>query len=578
MALVLETMKKIVAILTIALLCCGFIPQHRAVLQKIDNRSATELYSEAIKRLSIHKDTVGATQYLMKVFAKDSTNAEAMHLYSRIAKNNKERIVFAEMAYKLDSTNRFYLEQYTNSLYEADDFDKAYPLCKKLVKKSTNALDFYRLAYIEFAHRKDFDAALKVIDQATQRLGPIAYFQNLRINLLLKSDRADVAEKEALKEIEKAPHIADNYILLADLYQKTKRDSLAMETYKRGFAADSTSVDLLAEYSIFCRRSGHITEYLTALNKLMQSNEVPVKVKIEEWESIAKLTEGYQLFYPLYNQIITSIYSLHPDNKFAKQSYGEHLLVSGKHEEGLKLYKESLKLDNVDWLDYFKVIRIEAGLFERMDSVRVYLDRGLEKFPNTYTFHSFKGDLYMYDNKYDEAIPHYNEAIKHVENDTLRSNLYSKIGDVHHLRKDMKSCYKAYEMALSYNLDNSSVLNNYAYFLSLDGKKLKFALAMAERANKLSENNSTYLDTKAWVLYKLGRYSEAKVVMQKALSLSRNKGYEYPLHYAQILYALGEEFMANTYWRKAIEACTSQEETNEVEKLISKTVKKKKKK
>ena len=571
-------MRKVVAIFMVALICCGFIPQHRAVHQKRDDRSATELYSEAIKRLSIHKDTVGATQYLMKVFAKDSTNAEAMYLYSRIAKNDKERVLFAEMAYNLDTTNRFYLEQYASLLYDANEFDKAYPLYKKLVKNSTNPLDFYHLTYIEFSHRNDFDAALEVIDQTTQRLGPIPYFRNLRISLLLKSDRADVAEKEALKEIEKAPHIADNYILLADLYQKTKRDSLAMETYKRGLAADSTSVDLLAEYTIFCRRNGHVTEFLTSLNKIMQSNEVPVKAKLEEWESITKIREAYEFFFPMYDKIITSLYSLHPDDKFAKQSYGEHLLVSGRQEAGLNLYKESLKLDNVDWFDYYKVIRIEAGLFERMDSVTLYVDRGLKLFPKNETLHSFRGDLYSYDNKYDEAIQHYNEAIKYTEKDTLRSDLYSKIGDIHHMRKDMKSCYKAYDMALSYNIDNVSVLNNYAYFLSLDGKKLKYALLMTNRANELSENNPTFLDTKAWVLYKLGEYNEAKTVMQKALSLSRNKSYEYPLHYAQILYALGEEFMANTYWRKAIEACTTQEEVEEVEKIISKTIKKKKKK
>jgi tetratricopeptide (TPR) repeat protein len=76
---------------------------------------------------------------------------------------------------------------------------------------------------------------------------------------------------------------------------------------------------------------------------------------------------------------------------------------------------------------------------------------------------------------------------------------------------------------------------------------------MASRANELEQNNATYLDTKAWVLYKLGRFAEAKKIMQQALSLNREKSAEYPLHYGDILHALGEEFMAKTYWRKALE-------------------------
>ena len=76
---------------------------------------------------------------------------------------------------------------------------------------------------------------------------------------------------------------------------------------------------------------------------------------------------------------------------------------------------------------------------------------------------------------------------------------------------------------------------------------------MITRALDLSKNNPTYLDTMAWVLYKLGRYAEAKRYMQQALSLDRSKSPEFPLHYGDILHALGEEFMAKTYWRKALE-------------------------
>ena len=76
----------------------------------------------------------------------------------------------------------------------------------------------------------------------------------------------------------------------------------------------------------------------------------------------------------------------------------------------------------------------------------------------------------------------------------------------------------------------------------------------------LSEKNATYLDTMAWVLYKLGRYDEAKRYMQQALSLDRQRSADLALHYGDILHALGEEFMAKTYWRKALERGADKEE------------------
>ncbi|MBQ5353415.1 MAG: tetratricopeptide repeat protein [Alistipes sp.] len=78
-------------------------------------------------------------------------------------------------------------------------------------------------------------------------------------------------------------------------------------------------------------------------------------------------------------------------------------------------------------------------------------------------------------------------------------------------------------------------------------------MQIAKKANEISPNNATYLDTLAWVYYKLGEYEEAKRVMQQAMSFDKEKSPELALHYGDILDALGSTFMAQTYWRKALE-------------------------
>ena len=117
----------------------------------------------------------------------------------------------------------------------------------------------------------------------------------------------------------------------------------------------------------------------------------------------------------------------------------------------------------------------------------------------------------------------------------------------------MRKCYDAYDRSLALRPDNPMVLNNYAYFLTLAGRDLERALAMSEQANALEQGNSTYLDTYAWILYRLGRYDEAKRAMQQALSLDRSESPTLQFHYGDILAAMGEYFMAEIYWRKALE-------------------------
>ena len=83
-------------------------------------------------------------------------------------------------------------------------------------------------------------------------------------------------------------------------------------------------------------------------------------------------------------------------------------------------------------------------------------------------------------------------------------------------------------------------MNNWAYFLSLEEKDLEHALAMAERVAALTQNNPTYMDTHAWVLFKMGRLEEARQLLRKAIALDGQKSVELLVHY-------GEEYIFFLY-------------------------------
>jgi len=129
---------------------------------------------------------------------------------------------------------------------------------------------------------------------------------------------------------------------------------------------------------------------------------------------------------------------------------------------------------------------------------------------------------------------------------------YSFLGDLYHERGDAVNSYKAYEKALKINPEQAGVLNNYAYYLSLEGKKLDKAYDMSKKAIELEPENSTYLDTFGWILYKMGKYQEAKAVFKRVLVLGATElNAEVIDHYAEVLYALGDYDMAFIYWNQA---------------------------
>ncbi len=542
----------------VALLCCGFIPQHKAARQAAPQKSVSELYAEAIKAVTIHKDTVGAIGAIEAVFQQDSNYAPALNLLSRITRVPKNAVEYAERAYLADTTNRYYLEDYGRALVQGGEYSKAVSIFGKIVQKSTEPNDYRILAILLDGSRKTTEA-IAVLDTAEVRFGRIPLLGRLRQYYLLKTGQTLAAEADAHKAIEEAPYLAENHISLAEIYSATRRDSLALASYQRAIAIDSLDVEPWLALGEYYQKRGDVGAYLTILERIFGNDQLPLQGKIEEWKSLSNDMNAYRKFYPQYDALIKRLYIRHPESKEVATSYAQHLILSGEVEEALRLCKQLIDYKKPNIEEFTRVIEIENHL-NRPDSVRHYTDVALALFPHNTDLLHLRGALALQRKEFDDAIVLYNEALKHADNDTLRSSLWGAIGDVEHQRNEMKRCFKAYDKALRYHADNAMVLNNYAYFLSEDGKSLERALTMISRALALSQNNSTYLDTMAWVLYKLGRYDEAKKYMQQALSLDRHRSAELALHYGDILHALGEEFMARTYWRKALERGADKEE------------------
>ncbi len=551
-------MKKGVVILLVALFCCGFVPQHKATRQATPQRSISELYSEAIKAITIHKDTLNAIVAIEAIFQRDSNYAPALNLLSRLTRVPQNAAKYAEKAYLADTTNRYYLEDYGAALVRGGEYDKAVGIFQKMVVKSTEP-DHYRILAILLDNSRKTTEALAVLDTAEVRFGRIPQLGRMRQYYLLKTGQTLAAEADAQKAVEEAPYLAENHISLAEIYAATRRDSLALVSFQRAIAIDSLAAEPWLALGGYHQKRGNKVAYLTILERIFTNESLPLQGKIEEWKSLANNLNDYRKFYPQYDALIKRLYIRNPESKEVATLYAQHLILSGKVEEALRLCKQLIDYKKPNIEEFTRVIEIENHL-NRPDSVRHYTDLALALFPHNTDLLHMRGSLALQRKEYDDAIALYNEALKHADNDTLRSSLWGAIGDVEHQRKEMKRCFKAYDKALRFFADNAMVLNNYAYFLSLDGRDLERALTMISRALALSQNNATYLDTMAWVLYKLGRYDEAKKYMQQALSLDRQQSAELALHYGDILHALGEEFMAKTYWRKALERGADKEE------------------
>ena len=125
------------------------------------------------------------------------------------------------------------------------------------------------------------------------------------------------------------------------------------------------------------------------------------------------------------------------------------------------------------------------------------------------------------------------------------------MGDIYAHLGDNAKAYKAYDKALKINPDYVYVLNNYAYYMSLEGKNLKKAHHMSSKAIQQDPDNSTYLDTFGWILFLQGKHVEAKQIFKRAMIYGGKESAVIMDHYAEVLFALKEYDLAFLYWNLA---------------------------
>ena len=544
-----------------------------------DSLQSVWFYTEGIKQRTIAGDTARARQLLQEAISRDSAYAPAWYELAGILLPSApdEAIDAAHRAWQLDSTNQWYQQFYGQALLMTDRFDEALKVFRRLMEENPKDPDNYRIVAALYEQRKSPFQALVTLDSAELRFGRIPLLSSMKRRLLVATNQIDKALDEARAMVKEYPYEAEHHVVLADLYAADRKDSLALAEYRTALAIDSTNVQTLMSLSDFYAGRQDYRSLLATTRRLFLSDDFPIELKIKRFEDFTTDTRFYREYYFQLNDLASTLAIRYPDDARVVELYARHLIASGELKQALALYKNHLG-DEPPVEDYYRmVIDIESYL-QRPDSVDRYVTRALELFPEKVDFHISKGHVMSYSKQHDQAIRAYRESLRYADTDSLRSVIWGMIGDTWHQkalgndsipeellfaqakkgkkgidRRAMKECYKSYEKSLDYWPDNALVLNNYAYFLSLEERDLDRALVMSSRVVALTDNNPTYLDTQAWVLYKMGCTEEARKILQKAVALDGQKSPELMVHYGDILHELGEQFMAEVYWRQALE-------------------------
>lgn len=260
------------------------------------------------------------------------------------------------------------------------------------------------------------------------------------------------------------------------------------------------------------RKRGNTAAFFTNITAAVSSDDLDPQYKAKYLDSVLELVDGptYRLWHPQLDSVVNACVACHPADSSVLKMAGLWYYRCGRPDEGKKHFRQ--------W---------EQAWPQSVSPQAVFLE------------------LAVLENDMDEYL---RRANKIMELDpSSKASMLCSIGDHYSAIGDKKTAYKYYEKSLKADKHYAVALNNYAYFLSLDGKKLSKAEKMAREVIRQYPDNATYLDTLAWILHLRGKNIEAKAVFQYAFVYGGREQEAVLEHYADVLDALGDSSRAVYY-------------------------------
>lgn len=246
-----------------------------------------------------------------------------------------------------------------------------------------------------------------------------------------------------------------------------------------------------------------------------------------------------------------------PANFTAKRLLASLNLFSRKEELGLQQSEALIKDRPHNYALWTPVLSYYLYYTDDQSATLKFLDRMEAAFPDSIDVPMNKMFIYRGQNKLDTALHYAFKGLDLAQKQKANEReivFYNSIAETYNEQKQYHKSDSVFEDLLKKAPDNIFALNNYAYYLSERGERLEYALNLSKRTLEQEYDQPNYLDTYGWILYKMKRYDEAKVCIEKAISYAGNDVSAVVLeHYADIEFQLGNIENALKIW-KAIDA------------------------
>ncbi len=425
----------------------------------------------------------------------------------------------ARRATELDPLNTSYLEFLARIYIELNDYDNTIATFEKLSSIQTTRTDYLYSLERLYAVKGDTEKRIAVLDRIELLEGRDIATTSQKYKIYRSVNKKKQAFAELASLMEEQPHDPEIAVQLGREYIADGQKQKALECFRRAEKIDPNNTLLQIALMEYLRSEGDESVYNARRDSLLFAPDTDEDMRMWLLSELNDEDEQSHDNGQAFMLTVDSIAKLYPSDFVYAMRAGLYERHGASRDSIVSAIEDFVSIDPSN----LQVIRALLNYYIEDESYTKAVDLchiALNSHPDDLGIHYTLGALLIHIGNIDAAIEAYEDAVSKANEEddpTSVSELYYVLGDCYHDRGDKDKAYEAYTQSLAYNEDNASCLNNYSYYLALEGAELEKAERMAYRAIKIEPLNKTYLDTYAWVLFCNGNASMAKFYIDRVV-------------------------------------------------------------
>ena len=524
-------------------------------IKSTDTVAYDYVYIEAIKQ-KLLGNMGDALTYLEQCIEMDPQNDAAYYQMAQISmqrgdlENSKK---YGLKAVKLDDKNFWYLTMMANIYYQEKTYDSSIYYYEEAIRDFPEK-ESVKLALADvFSQKGDFRKADDIYKSLEIKYGLNENISLLYIKNLINAKNYKRAEEKVLQLLKTSPDEIVYNGLLAEIYHNMGENNKAFDIYKKLMGKDPSNPQTLLSLTGFLVTEKNYDDLLTILNNVVRSDEIRKENKIA---LLANLMDNQDLLdakaseFELILKIFEDLNKEDPVIVLLRPDLYEK---TGQNEKAIERLEEIIKENSNNYYAWEKLLLLYSDM-QDYDKLLIRGEECATKFNMSFLAKVLYASAAIEKGKYDIAGEELAKAkILAGDQKQMQIQVMSMEADLYYREKEYDKCYEKFREALKIDPQDIIVLNNYAYYLAEQDRDLKNAEKMAAYVIEKEKDNSIYLDTYAWVLYKRGKVKEAVRIMEDILSKGEKDDAEWYEHLGYMMKALRKCEQAIEYWKRAME-------------------------